>query len=173
MISLYECTVPVLDHYLAQLDGLLERCGASSDRILEHRNTARTLSTAEHLGAAQGFAIRAVFPTIGQPTPPFETAEMHVEGLRQRNVQARTLLGSVTMADFDAARSITVEHQAGEAALRQSAADYVLSFAMPNFFFHFSMAYSIAQQAGLALGKQDFDGLHRYRPGFSFIPPAT
>jgi len=45
----------------------------------------------------------------------------------------------------------------------------VLSYAMPNFFFHLCMAYALLRAQGVPLGKPDFDGWHRYAPGFSFV----
>ena len=57
---------------------------------------------------------------------------------------------------------------AGFAELELSGADYYLMYAVPNFFFHYTMAYATARQAGVAIGKADFDGFHAYPPGFSF-----
>jgi hypothetical protein len=36
--------------------------------------------------------------------------------------------------------------------------DYLLSFALPNFFFHVTTAYDILRHCGVELGKQDFMG---------------
>ena len=41
-------------------------------------------------------------------------------------------------------------------------------YAVPNFFFHYSMVYAIARNAGVAIGKTDFDGFHKYPLGFIF-----
>jgi hypothetical protein len=41
-------------------------------------------------------------------------------------------------------------------------------YAVPNFLFHYAMVYAIARQAGVPVGKSDFDGYHRYPPGFTF-----
>jgi hypothetical protein len=41
-------------------------------------------------------------------------------------------------------------------------------YAVPNFLFHYSMVYAIARQAGGPVGKSEFDGYHRYPPGFTF-----
>ena len=42
-------------------------------------------------------------------------------------------------------------------------------YALPNFFFHYSMVYAIARQAGVEIGKSDFDGYHDYPVGFTFM----
>ncbi|EOV1092755.1 DUF1993 family protein [Vibrio fluvialis] len=43
-------------------------------------------------------------------------------------------------------------------------------YIVPNMLFHLSMVYAIARANGVALSKGDMDGLHRYSPGFSFLP---
>lgn len=40
--------------------------------------------------------------------------------------------------------------------------DYLLHYALPNFFFHTTTAYGILRYVGLPLGKADFDGYHAY-----------
>jgi hypothetical protein len=37
-------------------------------------------------------------------------------------------------------------------------AQYVLAFALPNFYFHATTAYDILRQAGVEIGKRDFLG---------------
>jgi hypothetical protein len=46
---------------------------------------------------------------------------------------------------------------------------FILSYIIPNFMFHMSMVYAIARKNGVDLSKGDFDGLHRYPTGFSFV----
>ena len=69
-----------------------------------------------------------------------------------------------TVAGF----ALRTTHRAGFAYLDQSAADYLHQFAIPNLWFHLSMAYAILRQAGADVGKADFDGLHSYPTGFAF-----
>ncbi len=58
--------------------------------------------------------------------------------------------------------------QAGDVWLELESADFLQLYALPNCFFHLGMAYALLCQAGVPLGKSDFDGWHRYREGFSF-----
>ncbi|GAB5458369.1 MAG: DUF1993 family protein [Henriciella sp.] len=168
-VSLFECTVPVLQHYLDQIDCVLKSLTNKSPNALEARNTPRTFSAAEHLRTAQSFALRAVFPTIGKQTPRFKCTQTNYDALMLRNIEAKAILSTVSTKDFEFAKSGLVEHKAGDAELSQSQADYVLRFAMPNFFFHLSMAYSILQMAKVPLGKNAFDGFHQYEPSFAFV----
>ena len=60
-------------------------------------------------------------------------------------------------------------HTAGDAALDQRARDYLVDFAIPNLWFHLTMAYAALRAARVAIGKADFDGLYAYRRGFHFV----
>ena len=42
--------------------------------------------------------------------------------------------------------------------LHFTARDYLLRFALPNFFFHLTTAYAILRHHGVALGKPDYLG---------------
>lgn len=37
---------------------------------------------------------------------------------------------------------------------------FLAEFALPNFFFHLSMAYALARMLGCSVGKAGYDGLH-------------
>ena len=43
------------------------------------------------------------------------------------------------------------------------ATDYLLEQAMPNFFFHFTMAYALLRHNGVDLGKRDYIGKLSFR----------
>ena len=63
--------------------------------------------------------------------------------------------------------------RAGFADIVLPADEYLNLYILPNFYFHFGMAYAIARSQGAPLGKGDFDGSHSYAPGFSFERPAA
>jgi hypothetical protein len=64
--------------------------------------------------------------------------------------------------------TLTVRTTAGFAGLALPGPEFLQLYALPNFFFHYSMVYAIARQAGAPIGKADFDGYHAYPPGFEF-----
>lgn len=61
-----------------------------------------------------------------------------------------------------------IEDRAGVKDIRMPVIEYINCFSLPNFFFHTSMVYAIARQAGFKLTKGDFDGIHEYPAGFSW-----
>jgi hypothetical protein len=79
--------------------------------------------------------------------------------LRTMLNDAVTYLKSVDAAEFEALqdREVAFEY-GGNVLMRFSAVNYLLSFALPNFYFHVSMAYAILRNLGFDVGKRDFLG---------------
>lgn len=167
--DLYRATVPVLTHYLEQLDRLVSRLGSGDLAVdLTDRLAPDTFCAGEHFVVAQGFSLRAVFQAIGREVPVLTTEVPTVHGISQRNREISDYLAGIDPTDFSHASDRTVSHQAGEAQLEQNAVDYVTLFALPNFFFHLTMGYATLRKQGVVIGKSDFDGLHDYPAGFRF-----
>lgn len=119
------------------------------------------------------FALRATYPLTGQSWPK-DIVEQEfargAEGLDARLALAAKQVRRLTERDFEGAEAREVSHIAGDAHLTQKGAEYLRLFALPNLWFHLSMAFAILRGNGLAIGKADFDGFHQYAPDFSFLP---
>ena len=51
----------------------------------------------------------------------------------------------------------------GERGMPFVARDFVLSFSLPNFYFHATTAYDILRMKGVPIGKRDFMGMPRIK----------
>ena len=117
-------------------------------------------------GEAQTNLGRNASLTLREPdTRQFDSG---IFGLKSRIGHATGQIGLLKPADFDGANARIISHRAGFADLTQTAPDYLHQFALPNLWFHLTMAYATLRHAGVPLGKADFDGLHSYPAGFSF-----
>ena len=161
---LFEATVPVLRYFLGRISEILDL--VDNDRLLQHTLAPGGFACGDHLGLAQGFSLRAVCPLIADKQPDLEVSGATVSDLKTSQQVVSGYLDKVTPGEFAGASSRSIEHVAGEAHIRQSATDYVLIFAMPNFYFHLTMAYASLRAQGVDIGKGHFDGIHKYRPGF-------
>lgn len=56
-----------------------------------------------------------------------------------------------------------VKFEAGEIKLPFNGCDFMLSFALPNFYFHLTTAYALLRQHGVQIGKLDFMGQIRIK----------
>ncbi len=142
--------------------------GTAPDACLTRQLVPHMFDFAGQIRTVTIFALRSTLTPIGREW------SLAVKGagrgaLQEQFTGARADISALAAADFAGVTQRRVSHQAGDAELDQDAQTYVLDFALPNMWFHLSMAYAILRQAGVDVGKADFDGLHHYQTGFSFV----
>lgn len=172
MSALFDIAVPPALHGVARARHLLARIGDEGrDELLGVRLTPDMFDCAAQMRMVSIMALRATYPVIGQDWPREITQDRYVadlSGLDEGMVLVEAQIAKLTPADFEGSAERIVTHRAGFADLRQPGLDYVTRFALPNMWFHLSMAYAILRSVGMELGKADFDGLHAYPAGFRF-----
>jgi hypothetical protein len=169
--ALYRASVPVFLAVLDRLDAALGRADrALGDRIeeaLAQRPGPRMLPAGQQVAIAVQFTLRVAFALVGERAPELRDG-LDRAGLGTRIAAARGLLGGLDPAAFAGAEARMVRTQAGFAQLDLDGETFLHAFGLPNLYFHHAMAHVALKQAGVPLGKADFDGLHDYPEGFSF-----
>ena len=100
----------------------------------------------------------------GKPAPSHPDTEQTFAELRERIRKCTGFLATVHEEDFrGAAERKVAPPWLGGRWLRGS--DYLLHVAVPNFFFHITMAYAILRHNGVSLGKMDYIGSLPTREG--------
>ncbi len=170
-LSLYDITVPTFQQTLGALSGVLEKGeahAAEKGMAVDEWVGARLFSdmaplnfqvkqTAAHSAGALAAVKNGVFsPDI---TPPPE----RFADLRQTVADALDALARYTPADINALEGADMRFEFRERVLPFTAENFLLSFSMPNFFFHATTAYDIFRHNGVALGKRDFMGQLRLK----------
>lgn len=165
---LYIASVPVFRRFLGRLALLMgaaeqhaARTGTAESELMAARLAPDMLPFDKQVEIAANFALRACFPLTGRPVPPYGDFPATFAGLRARLVHVTGLIESLDAAEF-ASPPDPLPDVAGEARLALPAEEFLLQYAVPNFFFHLSMAYAILRQRGMPLGKGAFDGYHVY-----------
>lgn len=99
----------------------------------------------------------------GKTGPDMRTPPLDFASLRQMAADAIALLANVAPEEIDGAagRDVLFEYTGGR--MEYLAEDYLLSFALPNFFFHATTAYAVLRSQGVPLGKRDFLGRIRVK----------
>ena len=152
--ALYQASVPVFRHYLGQAARMIEL----APRAALDARIADAFPAGQQFATAAGYALRIACPLAGRAVPDLPAA------LAPRLAVARATLGGMRPEEFLGAEDRRIRHRAGEAELEQGASDFLFLYGLPNFFFHLTMGYAALRQAGVALGKADFDGFHLYPP---------
>ena len=158
---LFSASVPVFRHYLGRAAAIAERAGAE---LLAAR-IGDAFPAGQQFATAASYALRIACPLAGREIPDLPKA------LAPRLAVVRATLGAMRPEAFEGAEDRMIRHQAGFADLEQSGSEFLYLYGLPNFFFHLTMGYAALRQAGMVLGKADFDGLHHYPAEFSFSSP--
>jgi len=155
-------------HYLRQLEAILKQVEAFDGAVGEQRLHPDMFPLLQQARVAIGFTLRATCPLAGREIVSFRTDECTFAGVHAELERTMAYLAAIPDADFADMEALRVRTTAGFAELDLPAPAYFQMYAVPNFFFHYSMVYAIARQAGVPIGKSDFDGYHRYPSGFTF-----
>jgi hypothetical protein len=169
---LWRATVPVflgvLDRMEAELVRAEARLGeAGMAAALAQRPSAGMMPAERQVATAAQFTLRVAFALAGERAPELR-GPLDAAGLRARIAAAREHLRGLAPAAFAGAEARTVTAQAGFAVLELPGEAFLHEFGLPNVYFHHAMAHVALKQAGVPLGKADFDGKHDYPEGFTF-----
>lgn len=109
-------------------------------------------STSVHsLGAIEGVRRGVFSPDM---TPPPET----FAALSARVAETLRALEAVTAAEVESFIGRDMRFEFREHRIEFTAENFLLSFALPNFYFHATTAYDILRGKGVQIGKRDFMG---------------
>lgn len=160
---------------LGQLDKLLTFT-ENNEKLLEAQLSQDMLPMATQFKVCCNFIGRIVANITQSEFVSLEPTTSDMSALRSHIAATKTLLQD---AEFDDSTWLNVNQdendklfgkdQAGDATIELPIEQYVMQFALPNYYFHLSMIYAILRHQGIKVSKGDYDGLHQYRPGFSFI----
>jgi uncharacterized protein len=100
----------------------------------------------------------------GKPAPAHPDTEKTIAEVRERIRKCLAFLESIRKEDLVGAEERKVSPPwLGGKWLRGD--DYLVEIAIPNFFFHVTMAYAILRHNGVDLGKMDYIGTPSIREG--------
>jgi hypothetical protein len=170
-IALYDLSVANYLQTLAAVIGVLEKglehCTANKidlGELVETRLFPDMLpfrfqlqSVAHHsLGAIEG-----VKKGLFQPPPQAPTYDYR--GLQQLVADAQAALQKLTPGEVNALEGKDVIFQIRDFKLPFTAEGFILSFSLPNFYFHATTAYDILRMKGVPIGKRDYLGPMRLK----------
>ena len=95
--------------------------------------------------------------------PELDPAPADFASLRDEVAGAIATLQAVPPGELDAMARRGIRFAFGERHMDFTVEDFLLSFSLPNFFFHTTIAYAILRNQGLEIGKRDFLGQVRIK----------
>lgn len=165
-ISLYDVSVATYLQVLSGVTGYLEKgrthCeenGIDLGEIVETRLYPdmlpfrfQVVSVVHHsLGSIQGLEAGSFSPWGGPPSADYGS-------LQEMVASARRELEAMTADNVNALEGKDMYFTMGERKIPFTAENFVMSFSLPNLYFHATTAYDILRQKGVPIGKRDFTG---------------
>lgn len=143
------------------LSGLIDsavEAGLDEAALMEARLAPDMRPFPDQIRMAAFSARSCVARLTDQPWPKTEDTEASLAELKQTVALSIAFVEGVEAAAFEGGGTRRVELRFPGIELNFEGRGYLTSFALPNFYFHLSMAYAILRQAGVPLGKRDFLG---------------
>jgi len=146
---------------LRALDHLLDLAAASGQdeaEILAARLAPDMMPFAAQVRMASFSGRSCIARMTGQHWPKTDDAEATLAELKATVALSIAFIEGAEAAAFEGAEARRIELRFPGVELDFDGEGYLTSFALPNFYFHVSMAYAILRQRGVRLGKKDYLG---------------
>ena len=163
-VASYLQTVDAVGSFLAKGLDHCQGCGADPAKFVEARLAEDMLplrfqivSVAHHsLGAIEGMK-------AGVFSPPGRTETLDYAGLQKLVADTSEGLRKLSREEVEALSGRDMIFQIGDRKVPFTTDNFLLSFSLPNFYFHATTAYDILRHKGVPLGKRDFLGRMRIK----------
>ena len=162
-VSMYKASVASFQKHLHALDGILDKAAVFAEAkkiepavLLSRRLYPDMFDLKRQVKEACAFAGSAPARLTGRPIPANEGDDATIAACKARIAAVQTFLAGIKAEEFQGAAERVIELKVGPNMMTFSGEDYLLHFALPNFYFHCTTAYGILRHNGLEIGKRDF-----------------
>ena len=164
-LTMYQATVPAFLQTLKALSAVLDKAAADATArkidqavLLNYRLAPDMFALTRQVQMVTDFAKGTVARLAGVEVPTYEDSEKSLADLKARIAKAAAFVQSFKPASIDGSETREITIPLGGQPTTFKGQDYLVSFALPNFYFHATAAYAILRHCGVAIGKRDFLG---------------
>jgi hypothetical protein len=162
-VSLYSASAPVFVRMLTSLGHILDKAEADAEArkiapevFLNARLAPDMFALTRQIQIATDHAKGAMARLSGRENPKFDDVEASFAELRERIARTIAFVKSVAPSELAGQDGRAITLKTPRQTLDFVAEDYLLHFALPNFYFHVTTAYAIFRHLGVAVGKADY-----------------
>jgi hypothetical protein len=164
-VSIYDVSLPIFTLGLNNLSAVLDKAVAHQDarkvdpKVLPQvRLIADMLPLSAQIQIACDNAKGAAARLAGIQAPKFEDTEATLPELKARVGKTVEFIASIKPEQLQGAETREIVLTFPQNTLKFDGLNYLTKFALPNFYFHLTMAYALLRENGVDLGKRDFLG---------------
>ena len=165
-ISMHAASVPVFKQMLGSLADILAKAEAHATEnkidpgvLLQSRLFPDMLPLVRQVQIACDFAKSVPARLAGADVPAYEDNEQTFAELQARIAKTVALIDGLDAAKFDGSEQREIVLRPGTPKERTIGGQaYLLSYGLPQFFFHVATAYGLLRHNGIGIGKKDYMG---------------
>lgn len=165
-LSMYQASVPVFIHAFENLSKILDKGLALAVEkkidpsvLVNARLAPDMLPLSKQIQIASDGAKGCGARLAGIEVPSYEDNETTFEELQARIAKTVAFLKTLKAEQIDGSEDKDIVLKIGGQDRTFKGQPYLLSFVLPNLYFHVSIAYAILRHNGVQIGKKDFLGL--------------
>src|SRR5262249_47250211 len=164
-LSMYQASAPRFVNTLRNLSAILDKAQAHAEArkidplvLTSSRLYPDMFALARQVQIACDTAKGAVARLAGTEVPKHEDTEQSVAELKARIDKTIAFIETFKPGQIDGSEDKALTIKLGAREVNWKGMQYLLGFALPNFYFHATTAYDILRHNGVELGKRDFIG---------------
>jgi hypothetical protein len=164
-LSMYQATVPAFLRQLAALSAILDKAAAHAAArkvdpavLLATRLYPDMFPLTRQVQLTCDFAKNTVSRLAGVEPQKLADTEASFDELKARIAKTVEIVNGFKAAQIDGSEGRDVTIPMGGQPRTFKGQDFLLNFALPNFYFHATTAYAILRHCGVEVGKRDFIG---------------
>jgi hypothetical protein len=165
-ISLYAASVPVFKQMLGSVSAILSKAeqhaaakNIEPGALLQDRLFPDMFPLVRQVQIAADFARGVSARLAGVDVPKFDDNEQSFADLQALLSKSIAFIDAITPAQIDGNEAREIVTRPGTPKERKfNGQSYLLSYGLPQFFFHVTTIYAILRHNGLEIGKRDYMG---------------
>jgi uncharacterized protein len=164
-ISMYQASAPRLINSMRNLSAILDKTQAYIDAkkidpaaLLQFRLFPDMLNLTRQIQIASDTAKGVVARLAGVDIPAYEDNETSVAELQARIAKTIAFIETFTPAQLDGTEDKAIVTKRGDKETHYTGMQFLLGHAIPNVYFHVSIAFAILRHNGVEIGKRDYLG---------------
>jgi hypothetical protein len=164
-ISMYQASAPRLINSMRNLSAILDKTQAYIDAkkidpaaLLQFRLFPDMLNLTRQIQIASDTAKGVIARLAGVDIPTYEDNETSVAELQARIAKTIAFIEGFTPAQIDGTEDKAIVTKRGDKETHYTGMQFLLGHAIPNVYFHVSIAFAILRHNGVEIGKRDYLG---------------
>jgi hypothetical protein len=162
---MYNASVPAFVKMLGNLSNILDKAAAHCEAkkiqpavLLATRLTPDMFPLSQQIQLTTTHVHWTCALLAGQERPNLPNTETTIDEMKQRVANAIAFAKGFKPEQIDGSETRPVKLVFPAVTLEFTGESYLTTFAIPNFYFHYTTAYAILRQVGVGIGKRDFTG---------------